>query len=184
MLEDDFVFYRWSDFPGILIFDTADYHIQSLLFKRLAFFVEKRGFSGRILENESLENLHGWNAHDYRAEDLADFYNTAEDRQIVLNSYEIELRGILIEEGILALEDNTVVPRSGGLLSVSRESTPYLRELFLAHEGYHGIFFASPEFEKFAMDLYKNIDPQAENFWKIFLAWKGYDIYNDYLISQ
>ena len=40
--------FSWSRFPEVLIFDTADYEIQSRFFKRLAFYVEKRGFRGRL----------------------------------------------------------------------------------------------------------------------------------------
>ena len=40
--------FSWDAFPEILIFDTANYAVQDRLFKRLAFFVEKTGFRGRL----------------------------------------------------------------------------------------------------------------------------------------
>ena len=58
----------------------ASYEIQDAFFKRLAFFVEKAGHAGRIESLSALGGLHGYNAHDYRAEDLARFFDTARRR--------------------------------------------------------------------------------------------------------
>ncbi|MDR2370060.1 MAG: hypothetical protein LBD71_01155, partial [Treponema sp.] len=58
--------FRWEAFPSILVFDTADYGVQDRLLKRLAFFVEKAGFRGRLAPDSEIAGLHGWNAHDYR----------------------------------------------------------------------------------------------------------------------
>ena len=68
--RDDFELYEWRGVPAavapLLIFDTANYAIQSRLFRRLAFFVEKRGFRGRLLGDEDLAGRRGYNAHDSR----------------------------------------------------------------------------------------------------------------------
>ena len=66
--------FSWDDFPEILIFDTSTFAVQDRLFKRLAFFVEKAGFQGRLMTDAQMEGLHGWNAHDYSAESLANFF--------------------------------------------------------------------------------------------------------------
>ena len=183
-ITGSFQYYRWNDFPNIIIFDTADYAVQSGLFKRIAFFVEKYGYAGRVLDEDALEGLHGWNAHDYRAEDLAEFFSEADRSGIVLNHLEQELRTILMHEGIITSDNSGYIAVTGGIMSVSKESTMYLRELFLAHEGYHGIFFSDPEFEKYVLDLYSGLDPGFKDFWKLFLGWKGYDVNNTYLMAN
>ena len=183
-LESEFEIYRWTDFPDILLVDTLDYAVQSGLFKRLAYYVEKRGYAGTLLSDEQLEKLHGWNAHDYRAIDLAEFFNLAAHNSITLTSYEDELAKILTDKNILKIEGNGYVPIEGGIISVSRESSEYLRELFLAHEGYHGIFFSEPGFEKYVVTLYSGFDEQFIRFWKLFLNWKGYDTSNAYLMAN
>ena len=71
--QPDYELFSWTRFPGILIMDTASYAVQSRFFKRLAFYVEKRGYRGRLIPEEEFAGLHGFNAHDYRAEDLARF---------------------------------------------------------------------------------------------------------------
>ena len=72
-----FELYSWADFPSILIWDCLNYDIQNRFFRRLSYYVEKKGFRGALMSNEELRDKHGWNAHDYRAEDLADFFNKA-----------------------------------------------------------------------------------------------------------
>ncbi|MBN2511073.1 MAG: hypothetical protein JXB03_12410 [Spirochaetales bacterium] len=183
-MTDDYRVYRWTDFPDILLIDTLSYQVQSALFRRLAFFVEKRGYAGRILSDAELEGLHGWNAHDYRAFDLANFFNLAKKEAHVLNTYELQLATVLLEAGIINEKDGFYEPVKGGILSVSRESSDYLRELFLAHEGYHGIFFSEKDFEDYVLDLYNRLDREFLNFWKLFLGWKGYDTGNEYLMAN
>ena len=52
--------------------------MQDDLLKRMAFFTEKEGFRGRLAADEEIKDLHGFNAHDYRAETLAAFFDLAE----------------------------------------------------------------------------------------------------------
>ena len=61
--RNDFELYEWS-VPGgaeapVLVFDTADYATQARLFRRLAFFVEKRGFRGQLLGDDELAGRRG-----------------------------------------------------------------------------------------------------------------------------
>ena len=76
--QSDYELFAWNLYPSILIFDMRSYEVQSRFFKRLAFFVEKRGFRGEMLSDAELAARHGWNAHNYRPEDLAGFYNVAD----------------------------------------------------------------------------------------------------------
>ena len=70
---------EWFAWTGtsVLVLITADYRVQDDYLKRLAFYVEKTGYRGRLVPEADLATLHGWNAHDYAAPDLARFYSQA-----------------------------------------------------------------------------------------------------------
>jgi len=180
--RSDWELFSWNLFPDILVMDFRDYSLQSSFLKRLTFFVEKSGFSGTLQSNETLSSLHGWNAHDYRAKDLAAFFTKAEEESFILNPEEIELKSILISNRIIKKTESGYDPVSGGILSYSMESSPRLRRLFITHEGYHGIFFSDLEFVAEVQSIWDGLDYSEKQFWYDFLAWKQYDIENSYLV--
>ncbi len=157
------VFY-WDRFPSILIFDTADYAVQDRYFKRLAFFTEKTGFRGSLPDDESIAGLHGFNAHDYRAESLAAFFEKARADSFPLLPEELELLEILIERGIVLKEGSRLVAGAGAVLSVSRESVEYLRHLFMTHECYHGAYFVDAAFRDKVTEVRSSLDARALEF--------------------
>ncbi|ETZ18676.1 hypothetical protein BDCR2A_00649 [Borrelia duttonii CR2A] len=67
-------------------------HDQALMLKRMAFFLEKKEFRGRLLSNTELENKVGWGGHDYRLQDIITFFNEAQKSNIKLNKEEITLK--------------------------------------------------------------------------------------------
>ncbi len=156
--------FSWDRFPSILIFDTADYAVQDRYFKRLAFFTEKKGFRGRLASDAEIASLHGFNAHDYRAESLAAFFEMARTGDFPLGAEERELLDILLARGIVVREGRKLVPGEGAVLSVSRESVAYLRHLFMTHECLHGVYFADPAFRAVVSDAYARMDPTAVRF--------------------
>ena len=175
--------YSWNLDPEVLIFDTADYEVQSRIFKRLAFFVEKPGFVGTLVTNERLKGLHGWNAHDYRPKDLALFFSRAEEENFGLNPEEISLRSILLDNGVIIRKAGGGFSGGGGaVLSVSRESPPDWRYRFLTHECLHGLFFTSGSFRAACADVFNSLDPEEIEFWKRLLDYRGYDVENSYLL--
>lgn len=183
----DFEVFSWDLFPSVLIFDTADYGVQARLFNRLAFFVEKTGYRGRLLSDAELSGLHGYNAHDYRAESLAEFFETARKEEFRLGSEELELRDILLAEGILVLRGESIEAGAGAVVSISRESAEYLRYLFMAHEGYHGIYFTRPEFREAVAGAYRETDPRALGFLRGYFTvvdTLGYDVNDSYLMEN
>jgi len=173
--------YRWSAFPECLVFDFLDYATQDAYLKRLAFFVEKEGFRGRLAEDRELAGLHGWNAHDYRAEDLAAFFDKAERASFPLSAPELELREILEREGILLREGGRIRPGRGVFISISRESTSYLRALFLNHEASHALFFLDGRYRDLARSLWKAQGAETRRFWNLFLSNRDYDPTDAYL---
>lgn len=180
--QDNYELFRWDLFPDMLLIDTLSYEVQSAFFKRLAFFTEKKISAGTLLSEEELELIHGWNAHDYKADDLARFYNEAQASDFPLNEYELLLKEILLENGILRKSGNRVRPLKGGILSISRSSSDRLRWLFLTHECYHGVFFSSDEFIEEITSIWEGLAEVEREFWRIFLDMYGYNINDEYLL--
>lgn len=178
--QRDYELFSWTRFPEILIMDTASYRVQSRFFKRLAFFVEKRGYRGRLVSNEEFDDLHGFNAHDYRAEDLARFFQAAREELFTLNLEEELLKEILLHNGIIR-DEGTISPGRGGILSISRSSDPLLRRRLLTHECYHGLFFSLPEFRQAAIEAWEQLSENEKEFWRLFFRWVGYDTEDPYL---
>ncbi len=181
--RSDFELYSWNLFPKLLIFDYRDYAIQAAMLKRLAFFVEKKESAGTVLPNEKIEHRHGWNAHDYRSDDLARFFTRAAAEAVELNPEELLLRRILLENGIIEeTGDMRWKGVDGGLLSLSKESSARLRYLFLVHEGYHGLFFTSAPFRDRVFAIWETLAEEEQRFWKHFLDWKRYNVDDSYLL--
>ncbi|WP_428768716.1 hypothetical protein V1L52_08395 [Treponema sp. HNW] len=162
-----FELFSWQRFPSVLILDFADYAVQDAFLKRLAFYVEKKEYAGRLLSDEKMQALHGFNAHDYRAESLASFFNQAEKEGFPLNQSELLLRDILFVNKVIIRRADGIVPGEGAIISISRESPRYLRHLFITHEGLHGIYFTEKNFRAFVDTVFYNLkesDPKAAAF--------------------
>jgi hypothetical protein len=174
--------FAWEQFPSILIFDTASYAVQDDLLKRLAFFVEKAGFRGRLASDREIANLHGWNAHDYRAADLARFFDQALRTNFPLNEREFELQALLLHNGIIRRSASGFEAGQGALISISRQSSALLRARFMAHEGFHGIFFIDEGFRALSRERFETLSPVAKRFILSFFEYQQYDITDDYLV--
>ena len=174
--------FRWDRFPSLLILDTANYAIQDRLLKRLAFFVEKAGFRGRLAPDSEIAGLHGWNAHDYRSGDLAHFFQTARETQFPLLAEERELEKILLNAGIIRESGGRIQAGEGGIISISRESPDYLRFRFMAHEGFHGLFFIDEDFRTFSRYRWQQLPAEAKRFIVSFFDYQRYDTADEYLL--
>jgi len=184
----DWELYRWESFPGIFVIDFLSYNIQSTMLKRLSFFVEKKGFTGKIHTFRELSGKTDWNAHNYKSEDLAAFFTIAQNENVVLTSAEIYLRNTLVANGIIKKRESGYSGDGNtGLISLSQESPPYLRSLLLTHEGYHGLFYAANGLRELVYILWENLAPEAKTMWTDYLrtanAW-NYDHENEYLLRN
>ena len=183
----DFEVFAWEQFPNILIFDTRNYAVQDDLLKRIAFFTEKEGFRGRLASDDEIKDLHGFNAHDYRAETLAAFYDLAEKENFPLNQMEKDLRSILEDTKIIIKTEEGYKEGEGAIISISKESADYLRAQFVAHEGVHGIYFVDEEFRNIVDVIYDIIDTKSLQFLQGFFASQpslGYDPNDPYLMRN
>lgn len=170
-----YTLFRWSVLPKTLVFDFRDYAVQDAYLKRLAFFVEKEGFRGRLAFDAEIARLHGWNAHDYRAQDLAAFFDRAAETSFPLSAAERELQAILEAQGILIRQGLRIQPGTGAFISISRESSAYFRRLFLNHEASHALMFLDEEYRRLAQSLWKAQGAEERRFWNVFLSNRDYD---------
>jgi hypothetical protein len=180
----EYSLYRWDMLPSVLVFDFKDYATQDRYMKRLAFFVEKVGYRGVLAKDEEIAPLHGWNAHDYRAEDLAAFFQAARAKSFPLGKEEKDLESLLLSSGIIKEEGGELEPGSGAIISVSHETEEGLRWKLAVHESTHGILFVDPDYRRFVQGLWASIDPGEKWFWRTYLGWALYDISSSYLISN
>jgi hypothetical protein len=178
----DFEIFRWSLFPGVLVFDTRDYAVQKRLFHRLAFFIEKTGFRGTLHTDGAIWNRHGWNAHNYSAEGLALFFETARARDFPLSAEERWLGDYLVSQGVLRKEKEAFAPGRGGILGISRESPPATRSLLLCHEAFHGVYYEIPEYRDLVEKTWRELPPEQKEFWNIYFTWMAYDTADHYLL--
>jgi hypothetical protein len=180
----DYSLFRWDLIPSVLILDFQDYDTQSRYLKRLAFFVEKLGYRGRLAKDGEIAGAHDWNAHDYRPEDLARFFQVAREKSFPLNDAEKGLGELLLREGVIVESGARLGPGKGAIISITRESSAALRRTFAVHESAHAIFFADAEYRRFASELWSSLEPGERWFWKTYFAFKTYDVGSDYLMGN
>ncbi len=180
--DPQYELFSWDRFPSVLIMDTRDYDVQDDFFKRLAFFVEKPGYAGTIPEEKELAGKHGWNAHDYQAEDLARFFSTAQKGGIALTPGETQLRRILMDNEVISQSDSGYQAGRGSILSISRSSGSELRRLLLTHESFHGVFFSMPAYRDAVSSEWKGLAQTERAVWTDFMEMTDYDTSNQYLV--
>lgn len=179
--------YQWNLFPRVLFFDFKDYATQSRFFTRMAYFVEKEGYKGTLQNDQFVATHRGYNAHDYKAIDMAAFFSKAVKDNFPLNEEEMLLRTILVHNKILVPEaDGTFSASEGSVISISRETAAATRIQLMAHESWHGIFFSSQNFRDFVKEEYENRDKVTWNFMKIYFTTQnlGYDVNDEYLMMN
>lgn len=181
---EDFAWYRWDLLPSVIMFDFRNYAVQDAYLKRLAFFVEKKGFAGKLAKDEEISSLHGWNAHDYKTDDLARFFTTAEKTGFQLSVEERKLRDFLIEKKLLEKSGKEFLGLDGAIISISQESPAYLRHTFLTHESSHAIFFADKRYREFCISLWNSMSKDEKWFWFLYFGWMNYDTSSAYLMAN
>ncbi len=182
--ESAYYLARWDLQPEVLIFLFKDYAMQDRYLKRLAFFVEKMGFVGRLAQDSEIADLHGWNAHDYRPEDLARFFDTATAQNFPLSAEERELEQILIKEGIIVQNGSRFSAGTGAIVSIAQESPAYLQYRFLAHELSHALFFTDNRYRDLVFSLYQKLTDDEKWFLIRYFRWMQYNVDSSYLMAN
>jgi hypothetical protein len=174
--------FRWDRFPSLLIIDFADYAVQDRMLRRLSFYVEKADYRGSILTDDELTRMYGWEAYDFRAVDLARFFQTCRETNFPLLAEERELEKILLDTGVIRESGGRLREGQGGVISVSRDSAQWERTRYMAHEGFHGLFFIDEDFRNFSRQRWQNLPAGAKRFIRSFFDYRRYDITDEYLL--
>ena len=180
--------------PRVLVLSFATLHAQGLMLNRLGAFVEKAGVPrDRVLPDPDLETAitrAGETAdtynygHDYRAADLARFFDTAAREGVTLRPEEQRLAALLVQQGMLA-------PGAvGAVISIPPETTnppvgPAMRATILRHELSHAAYFTDPAYAAYARLFWETVltEEQRAGF-RRFLAGEGYDGANEDLMMN
>jgi hypothetical protein len=181
----DYELYAWDRFSSVLFFDTKNYAVQDEFFKRLAFFAEKKGFRGKLVAENELSGLHGFNALDFRASTLAQFFSLAQKTEFALNAREKLLCDILTVNGIIVETEDGFAEGEGAVVSISQESPSYLRRQLIVHEGLHALFFLHEDFRSEVERVYNETDPLCVRFLERYFDVTpslAYDITDRYLL--
>jgi hypothetical protein len=165
-------------YPGMLYLVSGSFAAQSQFLKRLAFFTEKHGFTGRLAEDDEIADLRDWFAHDYRAGDLADFYDLARKQGFPLNDSELLLRDLLLNHGIINYEMGSFTEGKGALLGFSPESEDRL-PVYYVHESVHGLEFTIPELQQIFLDFFEKLSWAEKVFLRDALYYRGYNVFAD-----
>ena len=184
LADTPFYLARWDMRPDTLLFLFKDYATQDRYLKRLAFFVEKIGYVGTLAPDSEIADQHGWNAHDYRPEDLARFFETAQEQHFPLSAEELTLRDILAKAGIIIARGSNFSAGKGAIVSISQESAPYLQYRFLSHELSHALFFTDTRYRDLVLSLYQRLTDDEKWFLIRYFRWMRYNVDSSYLMAN
>ncbi len=182
-VADDLTAFRFADNPNILVLDFPSLRMQGEMLNRVASLIEKAGLPRRrVLDDAELDAAireRGDNVetyyfgHDYRADELAYFFATADRQHIVLDTRETQLRALLDQLGWLspgAVGALISVPRTGAAI------TEPMRAAMLHHELSHGEFFSDPHYASYVEGFWLHAMTEAERVAvRKFLGSMGYD---------
>ncbi|HET6235185.1 MAG TPA: hypothetical protein VFE41_09510 [Acetobacteraceae bacterium] len=182
--------YRFAPNPKIIVLDFPSLRMQGEMLNRIASLIEKAGLPrNQVLTDAALESAireHGDTAetyyygHDYRADELAFFFATADRQSVAPDAEEERLRVLLRQLGWLD------PGATGALISVPRTGptiTETMRAAMLHHELSHGEFFSNPQYASYVHDFWLNVVTEAERAAvRHFLGSMDYDTDNEELM--
>jgi hypothetical protein len=204
MVSPSLPIHRLAGNEEILVLDFPDLISQARALNRLAVLVEKRNAPrDRVLNDTELVAFiagSGTSAetfyfgHDYRAADIARFFNLAQAAEVALNPDELALLDLLIGHRLLRASDAgyQAVPPEQVLVSVvqlqaDNPATPQdetvdpgLRQTTLNHELSHGVFFTDKAYREHSERFwYRGLSVEERTLFRNFLSSAGYDPTND-----
>lgn len=183
----DFEYFNWLNCEDVLLFIFKDLDTQARFFKRLAFFVEKRGYKGKVYNDLQLEGKHGWSAHDYRSSSLAEFFNKAAKEKIVLKKEEQALKDILLANNVLTLDtDGSLLLVEGkSIISVANSLSFPEKKKLLAHEAFHGLYFSNSNFRSEVENYFSNsLSEEQKTYFRKVFDFLTYESKDEYLMMN
>jgi hypothetical protein len=174
----EYELFAFNLYPGLLYLVSESFTVQSRFLKRLAFFTEKPGFAGTLAKDEDIAELRDWFAHDYRARDLARFFQLAREESFPLNSSELLLRDMLLARGIILDEGGRYVEGRGALIALSVESRNRL-PVYYVHETIHGLQFTMPAVQTLFNEFFDSLSSHEQDFIRTALVYREYNVLED-----
>jgi hypothetical protein len=201
---------RWFRYAGndrIMILDYPSLREQGRALNRIATLVEKSGTPrDRIMSSTELRSYIDsvgrssetlYFGHDYRAADIARFFNLADRDATPLSAEEHTLRRILLEQGVLIQANGqyqAAMPEQALVSLVQQQAddpataqselvTVRLRHIILRHELSHGEFFTNQSYREYCERFWRDRLSEAQRAaFRKFLATRDYDPDNERLM--
>lgn len=184
--------FRLAEDPLVLVVDFADFHTQALMLNRVAALIEKADMPrDRVVGEAELDAHiratgedpdHYYIGHDYRAADLARFFQRAAAQGMPLNPQEQWLRDLLDRAGWL--REGAV----GALISipaVNEEVDAATRITVLRHELSHAVYFTDPAYVALTHHMWVDMLTAPErDAVRQFLGHDGYDTADEDLMAN
>jgi hypothetical protein len=184
--------FRLDVAPAVLVLDFPDLHSQAQMLNRVAALIEKADMPrDRVVTEAELDShirVAGgtpddyYYGHDYRAADLAHFFQLATAQGLPLNPHETWLRALLDHEGWF--KDNAV----GALITipgVSPDIDATSRTTIFRHELSHAVYFTDPAYVALTRHLWNDMLSEPERAaMRGFLGKDGYDIKDEDLMAN
>jgi hypothetical protein len=184
--------FRLQEDSNVLVLDFPDLHDQAQMFNRVAALIEKADLPRDRVVSEGELDAHirgaGGNpdayyyGHDYRAADLARFFQLVAQQNMPLNAEETWLRDRLDQEGWLAPEAN------GALISIpgiAGEIDATSRTTIFRHELSHAVYFTDPAYVALTQHLWNDLLTDTErDAIRAFLGKDGYDTKDEDLMAN
>jgi hypothetical protein len=175
----EYEFFRLNHEPRILYIVSANHAVQSAFLRRLAFFVEKRGFAGRLARDGEIAHLRDWGAHDYRSADLARFFQKAENEHFPLNQKELLLRELLLANGVIRRARNGIEAGEGALIGFSAEIGDDRLPAYFVHETVHGFYFIMPALRRAFKESFDRYPDAEKDFLRAAFDFREYNVLED-----
>jgi hypothetical protein len=186
------ILFHLQEDPDVLVLDFPALHDQAQMLNRVAALIEKADMPRDRVVTEAELNAHiratgddpdaYYYGHDYRAADLARFFQLAAAENIPLNPDETWLRGTLDHEGWLAPEAN------GALISipgVTADVDPTSRTTIFRHELSHAVYFTDPAYVALTQHFWNDMLTDTERAAiRAFLGKDGYDTKDEDLMAN
>jgi hypothetical protein len=184
--------FRLQEDSNVLVLDFPDLHDQAQMLNRVAALIEKADMPRDRVVSEAELDAHiraaggdpdaYYYGHDYRAADLARFFQLAAQENMPLNPEETWLRDRLEQEGWLAPVAN------GALISIpgiTGEIDASSRTTIFRHELSHAVYFTDPAYVALTKHLWADLLTDTERAAiRAFLGKDGYDTKDEDLMAN
>lgn len=186
--------YRLSIGNNIIVIKFSSYAEQRKFFFRLTYFSNQNENEYNIQPASQYDGMHSYNANDYSAEILANFFNQLSNQNMDAEPGERVLLNMALSYKIIKKTNSGYLPLTGAIISFSIETEIKQRKRYLVHETMHGLFYTVPKLRESIFAIIEKLNPKEKYFWYLFLKHKGeldnrpglpgYNISNMYLVSN